>query len=138
MFFPLVFLLCALDGSNKHFSKCRCKSSIVTISSQPFSLYSQQIFCLSTMFFNIGTTGFKSFSLILPRHCGHVLFLFIYSLTHAEQKTCLHGDSTGSSNTPVHMQQINSESTSPGKRSTSQPIIYFDVHAIFTAKNINL
>ena len=71
---------------------------------------------------------------MLPRHCGHVLFLFIHGLTHGEQKTCLQGDSTGSSNTPVHMQQINSKSTSPGKRSTSHPITYLFAHAIFNTK----
>lgn len=44
---------------------------------------------------------------------------------HCEQKTCLHGDSTGSSNIQVQIQHINSKFTSPsGNRSISQPIFH--------------
>ena len=107
-------------------------ASVVTTSSQPFYLYSQQIFCLLIMLFNTGTTDFSSFSSIFLRHCGHVLFLIIHGLTHDVQKTCLHGDSTGSCNTTVHMQHIYSESTSPGKRLVSQPIICFGVYPSIT------
>ena len=56
------FSLSVLDGSKEHFSKCPSKASIVTTSLQPFSLKLHQIFWLSIIFFNIGTTGFKSFS----------------------------------------------------------------------------
>lgn len=100
------------------------KLSRGTISGQPLSLLSQKIRCLLIMFFKSGTTDWRSLLWTAARQCGHDFWLDNHVLIHCEQNTWRHGDSTGSSNIQVQMQQISSKFTSPsGNLSISQPML---------------
>ena len=73
--------------------------------------------------FNSSCT-FRSVGLMAALSTGHVGCLVSHSFIQAEQNACSHwGACRGSSSTQLHIVHINSSSTSPSNRFTSNPIL---------------